>query len=219
MLPQDKAVADMGPVERALDLLAKGCVGVAGTGLVVLVAIFGWLVWGRYVMNDTPTWVEQVALLLVVWITFLGGAAGVWTQSHLSIEFIREMLPSVLRVPLHWMALAGMLVFGIVLFWQGWTLAQKGFVPRSKSGWDRGFTYVTGQTGYALGEEPLFSAYMGGAAGLWAGVKKQCENSSIFFYIVSEFTHIIGKMQTFLKNLRIFSELKLFERKKFTALQ
>ena len=60
MLPQDKAVADMGPVERALDLLAKGCVGVAGTGLVVLVAIFGWLVWGRYVMNDTPTWVEQV---------------------------------------------------------------------------------------------------------------------------------------------------------------
>ena len=39
MLPQDKAVADMGPVERALDLLAKGCVGVAGTGLVVLVAI------------------------------------------------------------------------------------------------------------------------------------------------------------------------------------
>jgi len=34
------------------------------------------------------------------------------------------MLPSVLRVPLHWMALAGMLVFGIVLFWQGWTLAQ-----------------------------------------------------------------------------------------------
>ena len=65
-----------------------------------------------------------MALLLVVWITFLGGAAGVWTQSHLSIEFIREMLPSVLRVPLHWMALAGMLVFGIVLFWQGWTLAQ-----------------------------------------------------------------------------------------------
>jgi len=130
MLPQDKAVADMGPVERALDLLAKGCVGVAGTGLVVLVAIFGWLVWGRYVMNDTPTWVEQVALLLVVWITFLGGAAGVWTQSHLSIEFIRDMLPPVLRVPLHWMALAGMLVFGIVLFWQGWTLAQS-LWPRS----------------------------------------------------------------------------------------
>ncbi|MEQ5872524.1 TRAP transporter small permease [Sagittula sp. NFXS13] len=120
----------MGHVERVLDLLSKACVAVAGAGLVTLVVIFGWLVWGRYVMNDTPTWVEQVALLLVVWITFLGGAAGVQTQSHLSIEFVREMMPRWLRMPLHWMALAGMLVFGVVLFWQGWTLAESTWTRR-----------------------------------------------------------------------------------------
>ncbi len=130
MLPQDKSRTQMGRAERALDRIAGACVAVAGTALVALVVIFGWLVWGRYVMNDTPTWVEQVALLLVVWITFLGGAAGVWTQSHLSIEFVREMMPPVLRVPLHWLALAGVLVFGVVLFWQGWTLAQSTWARR-----------------------------------------------------------------------------------------
>jgi TRAP-type C4-dicarboxylate transport system permease small subunit len=124
MLPQDKSKAEMGPVERALDLLAGICVTVAGIGLVTLIVIFGWLVWGRYVMNDTPTWVEQLALILVVWITFLGAAAGVWTQSHLSIDFVREMMPPALRVPLHWLALAGMLVFGVALAWQGAVLAE-----------------------------------------------------------------------------------------------
>ena len=39
--------------------------------MVVLLATFGWLVFGRYVLNVTPTWVEQLALVLVGYITFL----------------------------------------------------------------------------------------------------------------------------------------------------
>ena len=62
------------PVYRLLDLMARICMTVAGVQMVSLIAIFGWLVFGRYVLNDTPTWVEQAALVLVVWITFLGGA-------------------------------------------------------------------------------------------------------------------------------------------------
>ena len=38
---------------------------ISSTALVILVVTFGWLVFGRYVLNVTPTWVEQVALLLV----------------------------------------------------------------------------------------------------------------------------------------------------------
>ena len=36
-----------------------------GVAMVVLTVSFGWLVFGRYVLNETPTWVEQSALLLV----------------------------------------------------------------------------------------------------------------------------------------------------------
>lgn len=114
-----------GPVTRILDTIAHICMIVAGTQLVFLIAIFGWLVFGRYVLNDTPTWVEQAALLLVVWITFLGGAAGVWSKSHLSVDFLREMMPHKIRVPLRWIAVIGVIVFGYYLTTQGYDLAEK----------------------------------------------------------------------------------------------
>ncbi len=121
----EEAPQPKGRVEAVLDLLARACMVVAGVQLVVLIAIFGWLVFGRYVLNDTPTWVEQAALLLVVWITFLGAAAGVWTRAHLSVAFLREMMPRPIRVPLRFLAVIGVIVFGSYLAWQGWELAEK----------------------------------------------------------------------------------------------
>ncbi|QDY70876.1 TRAP transporter small permease [Qingshengfaniella alkalisoli] len=112
------------PVLRFFDLAAFACMVVAGLQLVTLISIFGWLVFGRYVLNDTPTWVEQLALLLVVWITFLGAAAGVWTRAHLSVDFIREALPPPIRRLLYWLAVIGMIIFGACLAWQGWGLAS-----------------------------------------------------------------------------------------------
>ena len=35
-----------------------------------------------------------------------------------------------MRLPLHWLALLGMLVFGIVLAWQGWVLAESTWARR-----------------------------------------------------------------------------------------
>ncbi|WP_116083425.1 TRAP transporter small permease [Tropicimonas sp. IMCC34011] len=110
------------PVYRVLHGVATVCMGIAGVQLALLIVIFGWLVWGRYVMNDTPTWVEQLALVLVVWITFLGGAVGVWTKSHLSVDFMREMMPAAIAVPLRWLALVGVLAFSVSLAVYGFEL-------------------------------------------------------------------------------------------------
>ena len=46
-------------------------------GLVVLVLCVQWQVVGRYLLNDSPTWTEPVALLLVLYITALAVAVGV----------------------------------------------------------------------------------------------------------------------------------------------
>lgn len=124
-MTSDQSTGTHGLIYRILDLTAKICMTIAGIQLVTLIAIFGWLVFGRYVLNDTPTWVEQAALMLVVWITFLGAAAGVWNKAHLSIEFVREMMPPFLRIPLRWIAVLGVLVFAAYLAWYGWELAEK----------------------------------------------------------------------------------------------
>lgn len=107
-------------VDFLLDAIAQLCIVCAGVLLVFVVATFGWLVFGRYVLNDTPTWVEQVSLLLVVYITFLGAAAGVRNNSHLSIDFIREGLPGLPREIMRYLADFIVIIFGGFMAWQGW---------------------------------------------------------------------------------------------------
>lgn len=78
-------------VEWFLERLSGLCIFFASVALVVLIATFGWLVFGRYVLNATPTWVEQLALLLICYIAYLGAAAGIHEQSHLGVTLFRDM--------------------------------------------------------------------------------------------------------------------------------
>lgn len=79
--------------DRLMALLAGVASALSGLCLVTLVAAFGWLVFGRYVLNATPTWVEQVALLLIVVITFFSTASNVREGSNLSVDILPLMLP------------------------------------------------------------------------------------------------------------------------------
>jgi len=115
-LPADPPAAFRLPVvERALDGLSGACLLLASLALVVLVAIFGWLVFGRYVLNDTPTWVEQLALLLVIAITFLGSATLVHEDRHLGVTFIRDALPERLRLLVRLLCDVAITVFGVFM--------------------------------------------------------------------------------------------------------
>lgn len=102
-----------------LDLIARACRIITGVALVVLTVIFGWLVFGRYVLNATPTWVEQVALLLVMLIAFLGAAVGVHENTHLSVSVLRTAVPPPVRtffVIVTDLVMAG---FGGLMLWYG----------------------------------------------------------------------------------------------------
>ena len=106
-------------MDTAFDLIARICLILAGTALVVMTAIFAWLVFGRYVLNDTPTWVEQVSLLLIMVITFLGAAVGVNQNTHLSVVLFRNLVPSWVRTIFVVVSDVLMAVFGAMMFWYG----------------------------------------------------------------------------------------------------
>lgn len=118
------------PIERCLAGLSRACVVIAGVALVVLIAIFGWLVFGRYVLNATPTWVEQLALVLIVLITFLMAAVGVRENTHLAVTFIRDALPGRLRNGLVILADLTLAGFGAVMMVQGMKLVEFGWSTR-----------------------------------------------------------------------------------------
>lgn len=79
--------------DRFLDIICQVNTIITGIMLVVLTVIFGWLVFGRYVLNATPTWVEQVALLLIVYIGFIGASIGIHKNTHLGVAVFREISP------------------------------------------------------------------------------------------------------------------------------
>lgn len=83
--------------DRLMALTAGIAATLSGLCLVLLVASFGWLVFGRYVLNDTPTWVEQLALLLIAVITFFSTASNVREGANLSVDIVPLMLPWRLR--------------------------------------------------------------------------------------------------------------------------
>ena len=109
--------------DRFLDGLSRVCQVVTGVGLVVLTVIFGWLVYGRYVLNATPTWVEQVSLLLVMLITFLGAAVGIHENTHLGVSYFREIAPRPVRLAFTVLGHLMMAVFGAIMMWHSYVLA------------------------------------------------------------------------------------------------
>ncbi|MEL7302256.1 MAG: TRAP transporter small permease [Pseudomonadota bacterium] len=106
-------------IETVLDGLSRLCLLLTGIALVVLTVIFGWLVFGRYVLNATPTWVEQAAFLLVMMIAFLGAAIGVRENTHLSVSLFRDALPRKAQLVVLGVTDLLMGLFGALMFWFG----------------------------------------------------------------------------------------------------
>src|SRR5215217_2631346 len=81
------------PVGRVASLYTRFCaalarrclqLGVAGLSLLIVAVLYQ--VIGRYIFNDTPTWAESGAVLLVLYVTMLGMAVGVRDAGHIGLE-------------------------------------------------------------------------------------------------------------------------------------
>lgn len=97
---------------RSAMVLAVGC-------LFAIVFVVAWQVFGRYVLNDTPAWAEGTSLVLVIYVTMLGAAAGVRDAGHIGMESLLVLLPEKLRQKFE--ILIHLLVgcFGAAMAWFG----------------------------------------------------------------------------------------------------
>ena len=109
---------------RLCATLARLCLQVGAAGLVLLVAAVLYQVIGRYVFNDTPTWAESGAVLLVLYVTMLGMAVGVRDAGHIGLESLLVLAPDGLRLKMELVIHALVLLFGVVMAWQCSVLAE-----------------------------------------------------------------------------------------------
>jgi TRAP-type transport system small permease protein len=123
--------------------LSRWSLRAAVLGLVLLVACVQWQVLGRYLFNDSPTWTEPVALLLVLYITSLAVAVGVRDAGHLGMESLVALLPrSAQRVAEALIHLC-VIAFAVLMAAAGWEwLTLKWSEPKPLLGVPEGLDFL-----------------------------------------------------------------------------
>lgn len=66
-----------------------------------LVAVTTYQVFGRYVLHKTPVWSEELAKIILVWLTFLGAAIAFGKGTHLKIDLLESKLSKKMSVILN----------------------------------------------------------------------------------------------------------------------
>lgn len=102
--------------------LAVAGMAVAIVGLWLITLLVAWQVFGRYVMNDTPTWAESLTMVLVLYVALIGAAVGVRDAGHIGMESLLVLVSEPVRVKLEIVIYALVGVFGVMMLWYGWGL-------------------------------------------------------------------------------------------------
>lgn len=91
----------------------------AGSGLVAMTAIVAWQVFCRYVLNDSPSWTEPGAVILMSWFIFLGAAVGVRENNHMGFDVLLYALPPAAKKWLRMISDIVIFAFGLGMIWYG----------------------------------------------------------------------------------------------------
>lgn len=93
--------------------------GITATIMFIISVLICYQVFARYVLKNSPFWVEETSVTGMMWIGLLGAAACVWTDSHMNLELVVGKLPKTAQV---WMRALAQVIVGLF----GWFLLQQG---------------------------------------------------------------------------------------------
>lgn len=77
-------------LERTIDVLT-------GAAVAIMAMVIAYQVFGRYVLDRSPSWSEEIARYLLVWLTMLGSAAVLRGGGHIAVTTLIDMLPAAPR--------------------------------------------------------------------------------------------------------------------------
>ncbi len=115
----------MKKVARVMAWIARASLWLAGVGLVLMTAFIAYQVFGRFVLNNTPTWTESWSVLIMGWFIFLGAAVGTREGYHLSFDVLLYLLPQRVKNVLYTISDLVITAFGLGMIIYGVQLAEK----------------------------------------------------------------------------------------------
>lgn len=133
----------IGTLTRITHFAADWLVRISAVGLVLMTAIIGWQVFGRYALNSTPSWSEQASLALMIWYVSLAAAAGVREGFHIRIVALENAVGAKTRL---WMRIASNIIVGVcgiaMLVWGGQLVVKTWSHVIPSLGIPRGLAYL-----------------------------------------------------------------------------
>ena len=110
----------MESVARALGTLLEWiliALMVALTAIVVVAVVYRKL-------DASLSWYDEVASIVLAWITYYGGALAVLRRKHIGFDSVLLAIPMPARMVAAWVAEIVFLAFFVLLAWAGWTVLQ-----------------------------------------------------------------------------------------------
>jgi TRAP-type C4-dicarboxylate transport system permease small subunit len=107
----------LGPVVRGVAWLTRASIGLSAA---LMLAAITFQVVMRYVFGDTPSWSEELAVLLFSWSVLGGLALGVHEGWHVRLTALPDLLPRGARIWVERATDAVTAALGLFLVWSGW---------------------------------------------------------------------------------------------------
>ena len=109
---------------RSMEALYKACIVLSGIALVTITLMIPTGVFMRYVMNDPLQWPEPASVIMMVFFSFVGGAAVYRANQQIAVEaLMRAVAPSV-RGAMQWGVHACMLLIAAFMVGYGVILCR-----------------------------------------------------------------------------------------------
>jgi TRAP-type C4-dicarboxylate transport system permease small subunit len=102
-----------------MDVLHRACLVIAGACLVIITLIIPWGVFTRYVLNSASSWPEPMAVLLMIWFSFMSAAVCYREGLHIGVKVIPDALGGAARVAIGVVIEICMAVTNVFMLWWG----------------------------------------------------------------------------------------------------
>ncbi len=123
-------------LDAALDLLLF--LALAGMTAVVAVNVFC-----RFVLAFSLSWADETAMILMVWLTFLGAAAAMRDRMHYAFDYLVRGLPPRLRRAVRLGAqLLALVLTALLFYWSVQVVALITDWVMPATGWRRSWVYA-----------------------------------------------------------------------------
>lgn len=142
---EEKTVPEQSGLDRFADIFSKIMMALCILIFAVMVASVSYGVVGRYVKYiKNPRWTQELAILCMVWLCFLGSGYAIKEGLHVRMVVINAIVPPKVAKFLHMLAYVLLLLVNLAWVWYGWQTVQLTSIAKMPAtGWPLSVTYLS----------------------------------------------------------------------------